>query len=310
MAIMDYPKYVTICEVGPRDGLQNEKKPVPTEDKLKFIEMLVEANLKRIEATSFVSPEWVPQLSDARELFPKLTQKSGARFMALVPNERGLEDAKKAGAKEIAVFVAASETFNKKNINKETSEALKDTERVVKKAKENNMFSRGYVVTSFYCPYEGKIKPSFAADAVKKYLDFGCDEIVFGDTNGRATPKDVEELLDEILKYVSLEKTGMHFHNTYGSAMANILKSLEYGVSMFDASCGGLGGCPYAPGAGGNVATEDVLFMLHGMGIETGVSIEGVVKAKNFIESVLGYTLPSHLGKIVLTDTAKQEVKQ
>lgn len=307
---MKYPERVTIVEVGPRDGLQSEKKSVSTEDKLKFIGMLVEANLKRVEATSFVSPEWVPQLSDARELFPKLPQKSGVRYMALVPNARGLEDAKKAGAKEIAVFVTASETFNKKNVNKGTKEALQDAEVVVKKAKKNSIFVRGYVVTAFYCPYEGKVKPSSVADVAKKYLDFGCDEIMFGDTNGRATPKNVEELLDEVLKFISAEKFGMHFHNTYGSAMANILKSLEYGITLFDASCGGLGGCPYAPGAGGNVATEDVLYMLHGMGIETGVSIEGVVKAKNFIESVLGYTLPSHLGKIVLTDTAKQEVKQ
>ncbi len=307
---MVYPKRVVICEVGPRDGLQNEKKSVSTEDKLKFIEMLVEANIQRIEATSFVSPKWVPQLADSRELFPKLPQKTGTRFMALVPNMRGLEDAEKAGAKEIAVFVASSETFNKKNMNKGTTEALKDAEIVIKKAKKNNMFVRGYVVTAFYCPYEGKVKPSAALDVAKHYVDFGCDEVVFGDTNGRATPKDVEELLDDILKFVSVEKIGMHFHNTYGCGMANVLKSLEYGITLFDASCGGLGGCPYAPCAGGNVATEDVLYMLHGMGIETGISLEGVVKAKNFTEGILGYKLPSHLGKIVLADIVKQEVKQ
>lgn len=295
---MKYPREAFILEVGPRDGLQNEKKQVSTKDKLKFIELIIQANLKRIEATSFVSPKWVPQLADAKELYPKLPQKDDVRFSALVPNLRGLADAIAAGVNEISVGVAASETFNKKNMNKGTKKAFKESQNVIAKAKKQKVFCRGYVITSFFCPYEGKMSPETAVEIAKRLFDFGCEEIGFGDTIGKATPMDVEALLDRVLSFFPKEKIAMHFHNTCGCAQANILKSLEYGIVMFDASTGGLGGCPYAPGAGGNVATEDVLYMLEGMGIRTGVSMEGVLKARTFIEGVLGHSLPSRLGKI------------
>lgn len=295
---MKCPEHVTVCEVGPRDGLQNEKKQVSTKDKLKFIELIIQANLKRIEATSFVSPKWVPQLADAKELYPRLPQKDDVRLSALVPNLRGLADAVAAGVNEISVGVAASETFNKNNINMGTGDAFKESQKVIAEAKKQKVFCRGYVITSFFCPYEGKMSPETAVEIAKRLFDFGCEEIGFGDTIGKATPMDVEALLDKVLPFFPKGKIVMHFHNTYGCGQANILKSLEYGIVMFDASTGGLGGCPYAPGAGGNVATEDVLYMLEGMGIRTGVSMEGVLKARTFIEGVLGHSLPSRLGKI------------
>lgn len=287
---------MAITEVGPRDGLQNEKIIVPTADKLEFIKLLMDANINNIEATSFVSPKYIPQFSDANDIYPELPQKEGVRFFVLVPNMRGLQGALNAGAKNIVLFVAASETFNKNNINRITSEALIESEKVVKEAKKNGIFVRGCVVTAFYCPYEGKINTAAANNITKHYMDFGCDEIGFGDTVGRATPLDVGMLLEETLEFLPAKNIYMHFHDTYGCGLANVLKSLEYGISLFDASTGALGGCPYAPGATGNTATEDMLYMLHGMGIETGISLEGVLKARQFIEIVLNRSLPSHVG--------------
>jgi len=288
---LNYPKSVKIVEVGPRDGLQNEKDIVPTDDKIRFINLLSDSGLRVVEATSFVSPTWVPQLADAAEVYANILKKPGVTYPVLVPNLKGLERAVLSGVKDIAVFTAASETFNKKNINMSVAESLEEIRQVASQAREHGMRVRGYVSTCYVCPYEGKVAPERAAVVIEDLLKIGVDEVSVGDTIGAAVPADVERLLEILLKSIPAGKLAVHFHDTRGNALANILKSLEFGIATVDSSAGGLGGCPYAPGASGNVATEGVLATLHGLGIETGVSLEKVAEASRFVSSVLKRTL-------------------
>ncbi len=282
-----YPKRVKVVEVGPRDGLQNEKEVVPTADKIQFIDLLSEAGLSVVEATSFVSPKWVPQLADASEVYAGLRKKAGVSYPVLVPNLKGLARALEAGVKDIAVFTAASDSFNKKNINKTFAESLEDIRLVVAEAREEGLGVRGYVSTCFVCPYEGKIAPEKVLPVVEALLKAGVDEVSIGDTIGSATPGDVENLLSLLLKSVPAGRLAVHFHDTKGTALDNIVKALELGIATVDASAGGLGGCPYAPGAPGNVSTEAVLKRLHGLGIDTGVDSEKVAAASRFIRRTL-----------------------
>jgi isopropylmalate/homocitrate/citramalate synthase len=286
-------KRVKIVEVGPRDGLQNEKDVVPTDDKVRFIDLLSESGLKVIEATSFVSPKWVPQLADAAEVYANIRKKPGVSYPVLVPNLKGLERALLSGVKDIAVFTAASETFNRKNVNMTVAESLEAIGHVAVQARARGMGVRGYVSTCFVCPYEGKVEPERAAVVIEDLLKIGVDEVSVGDTVGGARPEDVERLLAIVLKTLPASKLAVHFHDTHGHALANIRRSLEMGVATVDSSAGGLGGCPYAPGASGNVGTEAVLSLLHGLGIETGVSLEKVESASRFLSSVLKRPLSS-----------------
>ena len=290
---MRYPSKIILTEVGPRDGLQNEKTLVSTEQKLQYIDRLVTAGVQQIEVTSFVSPKWVPQMGDAAELYAKIRKKPGVRYIVLVPNEKGLENALKVGADALAVFTAASETFNQKNINATIKQSLQNIDLIVKKSKENKSWIRAYISTCFYCPYEGKIDPSKVSDLSLELLNMGANEISIGDTIGKATPKQVEELLSLLLVKLPADKIALHFHDTRGTALANVLQGLQMGINCFDASAGGLGGCPYAVGASGNLATEDLLFMLKGMGIESGVDLDQVAFASQGISKALNRTLPS-----------------
>ncbi len=287
------PDRVTIVEVGPRDGLQNEKESIPTATKLAFINQLVEAGLTHIEATSFVSPKAVPQLADAMEVVKGLPSAPGATFSALAPNEKGLDRAIESGIRRVAVFTAASESFTKKNINMTIAESLAVFAPVVSKALAAGLTVRGYVSTSFVCPYEGDITKERVLDVTQHLLDMGVDEVAISDTIGAASPKDVFETVGFVLEKIRREKIALHFHDTYGTALANVLAGLQLGISTFDASAGGLGGCPYAPGASGNLATEDLVYMLERMGIVTGVNLGKLAEASNIIATHLGRRLPS-----------------
>jgi hydroxymethylglutaryl-CoA lyase len=290
------PSSVRIIEVGPRDGLQNEKTILSTEDKATFIDMLVEAGLSSIEITSFVRASKIPQMGDAVDLFNIISKKdyfSKIHSPCLVPNLKGMEIAVKNSVKEIAIFTATSNTFNQKNINATIDESIDRFIPVVKLAKENNIKLRGYISTVFGCPYEGETSVSVLIDLIKKLSDLGCYEISLGDTIGVANPVQVKNVLTEVSKEVSLSKIAMHFHDTRGMAIANILASLEMGATNFDSSAGGLGGCPYAKGATGNVATEDVVYLMNELGINTNVDMEKLSKASLFILSKLGKETPS-----------------
>lgn len=277
---------VRIVEVGPRDGLQNEKTPVPLQEKLAFIERLVKAGVKEIEATSFVSPKWVPQLADAAELWPALPP--GALYSCLVPNSKGLERAISLGASRIAVFTAASETFTQKNINMSISESLDTFKDMIYELKSRmaDSWVRGYLSTAFECPYEGKIAPGQVAKVAHRLVEIGVDEVCIGDTIGVAVPNEVAELIYEL----GIEKSHVawHFHDTRGTALLNVVKALESGYSTFDSSAGGLGGCPYAPGAGGNLATEDLVYFLERSGIETGIDLPTLAEASLPVLEILG----------------------
>jgi hydroxymethylglutaryl-CoA lyase len=283
----NYPEKVTLVEVGPRDGLQNEKKIVSTGDKIRFIDLLSESGLPVIEVGSFVHPKWVPQLADSAEVYQKIKKHKGTAYPLLVPNLKGLERALKVGAKEIALFTAASETFNKKNINMSIAESLNQIDEIAQEAKKAKMWVRGYVSTCFVCPYEGKIRPDQVLPIVDALLNAGVDEISIGDTIGAAVPADVENLFENLFPETPKEKIAVHFHDTHKTALANIVKSLELGISIVDSSAGGLGGCPYAPGASGNVSTEEVLYLLDGMKIDTGVDVKKVAEASLFIRAAL-----------------------
>lgn len=287
------PNPILLTEVGPRDGLQNEKGVVTTTQKLAFIEALVDAGVTRIEAGSFVSPKWVPAMADTPEIFQKLQRRPGVKYIALVPNLKGFEGAVSNQVTDIAVFTAASETFNKKNINMSIEESLKNIGEIVKAAQQENRWVRGYVSTCFGCPYEGKVDPGKVKEVASKLLRIGVDELSIGDTIGVATPNQVREVVEMLLQECPPEKIALHFHDTRGTALANVLSGLELGIFKFDSSAGGLGGCPYAPGASGNLATEDLLYMLHGMGITTGVDLEKLVQASKSISEALGRALPS-----------------
>ena len=291
------PDHVSIYEVSPRDGLQNESATVALRGKLRLIDALVVAGLKRIEITSFVSPKWIPQLADADELAEALVAHGrsaapGVCFSALCPNARGLERAKKAGIKEIAVFMSASETHNKKNVNKTIDATLAAFAETIGPAREAGMRVRGYVSTVWGCPYEGEIDAGRAIAIAKQLHGMGCYQISLGDTIGCGTPRQTRDIMLRALGELPLEAVAMHMHDTRGTALANIVVGLELGVRSFDASVGGMGGCPYAPGAAGNVATEDLTYMLHGMGVATGHDLERLVEAAPAAESIVGRTLP------------------
>ncbi|TMN22212.1 hydroxymethylglutaryl-CoA lyase [Lentibacillus cibarius] len=288
-----WPENVQIKEVGPRDGLQNEKARVATADKVHWINMLSESGVKEIEYSSFVHPKWVPALSDAHDVGKRIKRHPNVSYSALVPNMKGLELALETGIDGASVFMSASETHNRKNINKSIDESFPVLQEVIEEAKKAGKHVTGYVSTVFDCPYEGRITPEQVVRVCDKLFAFGVDDVSLGDTIGTAVPSQVEQLLDVVLSRYPQESIIMHFHDTRGMAIANIMTSMEYGITRFDSSIGGLGGCPYAPGAAGNVATNDVLYLLHGLGINTGISERKLQEAALFIQNKLGKTLPS-----------------
>lgn len=277
------PEKVKIVEVGPRDGLQNEKTLVPAEVKIRLIDMLSEAGLPVVEATSFVSPKWVPQMADQEEVMHGIHRKDGVNYPVLTPNLKGYRAAVNSGAKEVAIFGAASELFSKKNINCSVEESLQRFEEVMKAAKQDGIPVRGYVSCVLGCPYEGKVSAAKVAEVAKRLYSMGCYEISLGDTIGVGTPGGMIEMLEAVKKEVPVQALAVHCHDTYGQALANILVALQNGVSVVDSSVSGLGGCPYAQGASGNVATEDVVYMLHGLGIHTGVDLHKLMDAGSYI---------------------------
>ena len=288
------PESVQIYEVGPRDGLQNESTVIPVETKKSMIEGLVDAGIQRVEITSFVNPRWIPALADHAELAAKVERKPGVHYSALVPNMRGLDGATKAGMEEVAIFMSATETHNKKNINKTRAEAIETYREVVREALDRGMRVRGYVSCVYGCPYEGTVPVENTIEVSKALLDLGIYELSLGDTIGVGTPRQVSQVLRSLLDAdIGLDKMAVHFHDTRGTALANITVALQMGIRVIDSSIGGLGGCPYAPGASGNVATEDVVFMLHGMGIETGIDLDALVPVSAALEGQLARELPS-----------------
>jgi len=291
------PMTVRIVEVGPRDGLQNEARTVPTDKKAEFVRLLAAAGLKDIEVASFVHPKWIPQLADAQDLIKQLEPNPNVRYSALVPNMKGLDRAIESGIRRIAVFTAASETFNRKNINMGIQESIDVFKPVVDRALKEGISVRGYVSTCFVCPYEGAVPKEKVAEVTRALFDLGVDEVSIGDTIGAATPKDVESTGGHLLGQFPVERLAMHFHDTYGMAIANVYQSLQMGFTTFDSSAGGLGGCPYAPGASGNVATEDLLYLLDRLGIATGVSLQLLRRASHFIAQELARDLPSRVLK-------------
>ncbi|MFJ7185630.1 hydroxymethylglutaryl-CoA lyase [Lysinibacillus xylanilyticus] len=290
---MQLPKHVTLKEVGPRDGLQNEKTHLTTADKVQLVNLLSQTGLNYIEVTSFVHPKWIPQLADAVEVLQAIKRRKDITYAALVPNMRGLERALQAEVDEVSVFMSASESHNQSNINKSINETFPILQEVVVGAKAANKNVRGYISTVIGCPYEGYIQPEKVLRVTEKLLEMGVDEISLGDTIGVGVPTQVENLLEELLKRYPAENFAMHFHDTRGTALANIVQSLEMGITKFDSALGGLGGCPYAKGASGNVATEDLLYLLDEMGIKTGVELNKVLEAALFIEQKLGKAVAS-----------------
>jgi isopropylmalate/homocitrate/citramalate synthase len=294
---MSFPKNVRIVEVGPRDGLQNESKTVPTATKIEFIRRLAESGLNTIEATAFVSPKWVPQMADHAEVLRGLVREEGVSYPVLVPNLRGFEEAVAAGASEVAVFAAASETFSQRNINCSIAESLERFAPVFEAARAANVQVRGYVSCVLGCPYEGEIDPEKVADVAAALFERGCYEVSLGDTIGLGTPNRTVELIRTVGGRMPVDRLAGHFHDTYGQALANIYAALTIGLQVFDASVSGLGGCPYAPGATGNVATEDLVYMLNGMGIETGVDLDRLLAAGAFICEKLGRQTQSRVAR-------------
>lgn len=290
---MNWPASVTIKEVGPRDGLQNEKVFVATEDKIAWINQLSGTGMKSLEITSFVNPKWIPALADAAEVAKGIERMPGITYSALVPNRQGLERALEANVDEAAVFMSASETHNQRNINKSISITFPILREVVQAALSAGKSVRGYVSTVFGCPYEGPVSIDEVIRVSETLFEMGISELSLGDTIGIANPKQVQDVLGMLLKRFDAKKLALHFHDTRGTALANILVSMDMGITTFDASVGGLGGCPYAPGASGNVASEDLLFMLDAMGIQTGVNQEKLLSAARFIQEKIGRTLPS-----------------
>jgi hydroxymethylglutaryl-CoA lyase len=288
---------VKIVEVGPRDGLQNEAREVPTEVKLELIERLAEAGLPSVEATAFVSPKWVPQMADHTEVLERIRRRPGVSYPVLTPNLKGFEAARAAGATEVAIFGAASEAFSRKNINCSIEESLARFRPLVLESRKHDIKVRGYVSCVLGCPYEGDVAPGRVAEVAGALYDMGCYEVSLGDTIGVGTPGKTKAMLEACARRVPIERLAGHYHDTYGQALANIYASLELGVRTFDASVAGLGGCPYAAGASGNVATEDVVYMLHGLGLQTGIDLERLVAIGTWISQVLGREYGSKAGK-------------
>ena len=294
---INYPKQVTLVEVGPRDGLQNEANFLPTDTKIEFINQLSLTGLQRIEVTSFVSEKSIPQLADASTVFNRINQSPQVRFSALIPNEEGIHNALQSGVREIALFTAASETFNQHNIHCSITESIARFRPVLAIAKQQNLFVRAYISCVLGCPYEGKIMPNQVINVAQQLIDLGVDEISLGDTIGIGTPKQTQILLNAIIKLMPLQQVALHFHDTYGQAIANIYAALECGITCFDSAVAGLGGCPYALGASGNVATEDVLYLMHGLGIDTGIDLDQMIRIGNMICEKLGRENQSKVAK-------------
>jgi hydroxymethylglutaryl-CoA lyase len=295
---MNLPNKVEIIEVGPRDGLQNEANFIPTEQKIALIHALNKTGIKRMEATSFVHPVYVPQMKDAKEVLEGIEQDADIQYMALIPNEKGYERAVENSVRALSLVVGASDSFNIKNVKMTKKDSMEKLEGVILKAKEQGIFIRYNIATAFWCPYEGKVDPSTVLEMVDRIDELGADEIVFCDTIGKANPKQVSDLFQQVLDRQPNAMITAHFHDTYGLAQANVLAALEEGITRFDTSIGGLGGCPFAPGAAGNVATEDVVFMLHEMGIETGVDLQSLQSCVDLIKPYTIRDLTGHFHKV------------
>jgi len=296
---------VRIVEVGPRDGLQNEPREVPIAIKVELIERLADAGLPAVEATAFVSPKWIPQMADHAEVLERIRRKPGVSYPVLTPNLKGFEAARAAGASEVAIFGAASETFSRKNINCSIAESVERFRPIVSESRKYDIKVRGYVSCVLGCPYEGEVKPERVAEVAGALYDMGCYEISLGDTIGVGTPAKTKMMIDACSERVPVAKLAGHYHDTYGQALANAYASLELGVRTFDASVAGLGGCPYAKGASGNVATEDVVYMLHGLGMKTGIDLDKLVGIGAWISAVLGREYGSKAGKAIAAKKAK-----
>src|SRR5437899_3275119 len=297
---------ITIVEVGPRDGLQNEHATVATADKIAFVNRLSAAGLPVIEVSAFVSPKWVPQMADAADVFARITRAPGTRYSALVPNLAGLDRAMAAGAADIAVFAASTETFSRRNINQSIDESLATYGEVCGRAIAAGLRVRGYLSTAFGCPFEGSVAPDRVASIAARLVALGVFEVAISDTIGIAHPGQVPRVLDAVAARVPIDKIALHFHDTRGTALANVLSALPYGISTFDASAGGLGGCPYAPGAAGNLATDDLIYMLDGLGIETGVSLAALGDASAFIAARIDHPLPSRFAQAAAATRGQQ----
>ncbi|KAI0231072.1 Hydroxymethylglutaryl-CoA lyase, mitochondrial [Lamellibrachia satsuma] len=295
--IAGLPSYVRVVEVGPRDGLQNEKEIVPMTTKVEFVNRLSECGFPQIEVTSFVSPKWVPQMADQSEVMSGLEKHDGVVYSALTPNIKGFQAAIAAGTQEVVIFSAASETFSRRNTNCSIEEGLQRAREILKAAKEAQVSVRGSISCTVGCPYEGDVDPVKVAQIAKTLIDMGCYGVSLADTIGVATPGAIKSMLTEVMKLVPANRLGIHCHDTYGQAIANIFASLQMGVTTVDSSVAGLGGCPFAKGASGNVSTEDVIYLLHGLGIKTGINIDKVIEAGNFISAVLRKSTNSKVGQ-------------
>jgi hydroxymethylglutaryl-CoA lyase len=301
---MKLPRDVKIVDVGPRDGLQNERQALATDIKVELVDRLTDTGLRAIEAAAFVSPKWVPQMADGAEVMKRIRRKAGVSYPVLVPNMKGLEAAVAAGGTEVAVFGAASESFSRKNINSTIAESLERFAPVVAAARDRRIAVRGYISCVLGCPYEGEVAPRAVGEVAQALFAMGCYEISLGDTIGVGTPGKTVAMLEAVARHVPVDKIAGHFHDTYGQSLANIYASLEFGVAVFDSSVAGLGGCPYAKGATGNVATEDVVYMLHGLGITTGVDLDKLIDAGEFICAALGRPTNSRVGRALLAKRA------
>jgi hydroxymethylglutaryl-CoA lyase len=297
---------ITVVEVGPRDGLQNESAIVSTADKIEFVNRLSAANLPVIEVSAFVSPKWVPQMADAADVFRGIARTPGIRYTALVPNIAGLDRAVAAGVTEVAIFAAATDAFSRKNINQSVDESLATYKGVCDRALAEGLRVRGYLSTAFGCPYEGDVAPARVADVAQRIADLGVFEVAVSDTIGIAHPGQVPRVLEAVLAKLSADRVALHFHDTRGTALANVLASLPFGITTFDASAGGLGGCPYAPGAAGNLATDDLIYMLNGLGAETGVSLDALSEASAFIATKIDHRLPSRYAQADMSKRARR----
>jgi hydroxymethylglutaryl-CoA lyase len=298
---MFVPPRVSIVEVGPRDGLQNEPARIATADKIAYVNALSQGGAPVIEVTAFVSPKWIPQMADADVVYRGITRREGTRYTALVPNLAGLSRAESAGVTEVAIFASASETFSRRNINQSIEESLETYRGVCARALEVGMRVRAYLSTAFGCPFEGDVPPARVATIAGALIAMGAFEVAISDTIGVAHPGQVPLVVEAVAAHVPLDRIALHFHDTRGTALANVLAALDLGVTTFDASAGGLGGCPYAPGAAGNLATEDLIYMLDGLGVETGVALGAVVEASRFMESRIGHPLPSRYLQAIRT---------
>lgn len=295
---MKLPEKVEIIEVGPRDGIQNESNFIPTDKKIELINTLNKTGIKRMEATSFVHPKYVPQMKDAKEVLEEMERDASIQYMALIPNEKGYDRAVESGINALSLVVGASDSFNLKNVKMTREQSIESFETVIKKAKDQDIFIRYNIATSFWCPFEGKVDSRLVLDIVEKAGQLGVDEIVLCDTIGRANPIQVFDLFEKALSLETRAAVTAHFHDTYGMALANVTAALEAGVTRFDASIGGLGGCPFAPGAAGNAATEDIVFMLHEMGIETGIDVNQLLKCVELVKPLTNRHLTGHLHKV------------